>query len=198
MALETWRLDGTRSGIRFSVRHLLFAKISGRFAQWSGSVRAAEGEIDFTSLELLVDTASLDTGLARRDVYLRSSHFLNVAAYPSLVFAGRRVEKGRAGQVRILGALTIRGATRDAVFDVEDCVRSRDRQGRGHTSFAMKSGVDRRDFGLTWSGAHDSRATLLSDHVDIEVEVLAARMAHAESHGKTSDVHVPAITPSGV
>jgi polyisoprenoid-binding protein YceI len=149
-------------------------------------VQAAEGELDFASLELVVDTASVDTGLDRRDVYLKSSDFLNVAAHPSLAFAARRVEEKSDDQVRILGAMTIRGATRDAVFDVEDCVRTRDRWGRDNTSFVMKSGIDRRDFGLTWSGALDSRATLLSDHVAIEIEVTAAKMAQAKRQGMTA------------
>ncbi len=179
MALETWGLDGTRSGIRFSVRHLLFAKISGRFTQWWGSVQAAEGELDFASLELFADTASVDTGLDRRDVYLKSPDFLNVAAYPSLAFAARRVEEKGDDQVRIVGVMTIRGAMRDAVFDVEDCVRMRDRWGRDNTSFVMKSGIDRRDFGLTWNGA--------SDHVAIEIEVTAARVAQARRHGMTAE-----------
>ena len=175
MTLETWTLDGTRSGVRFSVRHLLVAKVSGRFAQWRGSMRVADGVIDFASLELIVQSASVDTGLDRRDLYLRSPHFLNVAAYPSLLFAARHVKKGSNDQVCIVGGLTIRGATRDAVFEVEDCLRSRDRQGNEHASFAMKASIDRRDFGLTWNGALDlCRATLLSDHVEIEVEVIAA------------------------
>ena len=180
MTLEAWKLDGTRSGIRFSVRHLLIAKISGRFARWTGSVQVEEGEIDFASLELAVDAASIDTGLARRDLYLRSLHFLNVAAYPALTFAARRVDKGFDDRLRIVGEMTIRGGTREVILEVEDCVRSRNPEGTEHASFSLKTSVDRRDFGLTWHGALDSRATLLSDHVDIDLEVDAARMTVLE------------------
>jgi polyisoprenoid-binding protein YceI len=181
MTAETWNLDSSRSGIRFSVRHLLVAKISGRFVRWRGTVRVSEeGELDFASVELVVDTASVDTGLVRRDLYLRSLHFLNAAAYPSLMFMARRIEKGPADRTRIAGDLTIRSSTREVLLDVEDHVRSRDREGNDLASFTMKTSVDRRDFGLTWIGALDSRAALLSDRVDIELEVDAARMTASE------------------
>jgi len=180
MTLETWTLDGTRSGIRFSVRHLLLAKISGRFARWGGSVQVEGAEIDFTSLELAADTASIDTGLARRDLYLRSLHFLNVGAYPYLTFAGRRVDKGRDDRLRVVGELTILGGTREVSLDVDDCVRSRDPDGTEHASFSLKASVDRREFGLIWHRAVHSRAALLSDHVDIDLDVDAARTTALE------------------
>jgi polyisoprenoid-binding protein YceI len=189
MTSETWKLDGTRSGIRFSVRHLLIAKISGRFARWRGAVQVAEGEIDFASLELLVDTASIDTGLRRRDLYLRSLHFLNVDAFPSLRFVAKRAEKGH-DPVRVVGDLTIRGGTREVVLDVEDYVRSRDREGTDVASFAVKTSVDRRDFGLTWNGALDSRAAFLSDRVDIEIEVDAAKETSSEEAPDWSEVRL--------
>jgi polyisoprenoid-binding protein YceI len=180
MTLETWRLDGAASGIRFSVRHLLVAKISGRFVRWRGTVQVAEGVIDFASVALAVDTASIETGHVRRDLYLRSLHFLNVSAYPFLSFRARRVEKGRDDRARITGDLTIRGGTREVVLEVEDYVRSMDRSGSAPATFVLKTSVDRRDFGLTWIGAVDSRASLMSDRVDIEVEVDAAKMTASE------------------
>jgi polyisoprenoid-binding protein YceI len=177
MTVETWKLDGSGSDIRFSARHVVLAKISGRFARWRGSIQVDGPEIDFASLELTVDPASIDTGLARRDLYLRSFHFFNVARYPSLRFVARRVERSGSEPMRIVGGMTIRGGTREVVLDVADCVRSTSPDGTDHASFTLKASVDRRDFGLTWSGVFDARAALLSYHVDIDVEVDAARMA---------------------
>ena len=33
----TWNIDSAHSGIHFTVRHMVFAKVRGRFATWRGA-----------------------------------------------------------------------------------------------------------------------------------------------------------------
>ena len=37
MATERWEIDSSHSGIHFSVRHLVIAKVRGQFSRWSGA-----------------------------------------------------------------------------------------------------------------------------------------------------------------
>jgi polyisoprenoid-binding protein YceI len=39
MKATQWNLDTAHSGIYFSVRHMAFAKVRGRFGSWSGTVQ---------------------------------------------------------------------------------------------------------------------------------------------------------------
>ena len=41
MATERWEIDSSHSGIHFSVRHLVIAKVRGQFSRWSGALRGA-------------------------------------------------------------------------------------------------------------------------------------------------------------
>jgi polyisoprenoid-binding protein YceI len=38
MATERWEIDASHSGIHFSVRHLVIAKVRGQFSRWSGAL----------------------------------------------------------------------------------------------------------------------------------------------------------------
>jgi polyisoprenoid-binding protein YceI len=38
--VERWQIDSGHSGVRFSVRQMVLAKVRGRFTRWSGRSRA--------------------------------------------------------------------------------------------------------------------------------------------------------------
>ena len=38
MTTQTWQIDSAHSGIHFSVRHLVIAKVRGQFSRWTGAL----------------------------------------------------------------------------------------------------------------------------------------------------------------
>ena len=38
MTTQTWEIDSSHSGIHFSVRHLVIAKVRGQFSRWTGAL----------------------------------------------------------------------------------------------------------------------------------------------------------------
>lgn len=66
-----WELDPTHSSIGFTARHIGFARIHGRFTTFAGAVRIAE-RMEDSSMHVIIDAASIDTGLRMRDDHLRS------------------------------------------------------------------------------------------------------------------------------
>jgi polyisoprenoid-binding protein YceI len=64
----TWEIDPAHSELRFTVSHLVIAKISGRFGHWRTTVRLDEADVPCSSVEVAIDAATLDTGnpVARR------------------------------------------------------------------------------------------------------------------------------------
>src|SRR5215470_12729001 len=91
--MSTWNIDIARSGIRFSVRHLLFAKVRGRFRAWSGTVQLDEKDLLRSSVEVSIDAASIDTGDDNRDRQLRAPDFLDVQKFPKLGYKSTHIEK---------------------------------------------------------------------------------------------------------
>lgn len=73
-AAESYTLDPTHTYPHFAISHLGFSSMHGRFDRTSGRFtidRAARTG----SVEAIIETASLSTGLQKRDDHLRSPDF---------------------------------------------------------------------------------------------------------------------------
>jgi len=90
--METWKLDPNHSAAQFSVRHLGISTVRGAFTKVSGTVEYDPSDVSKSSVEVSIDTASVDTRVENRDKDLRSDHFLDVTKYPMMTFRSRRVE----------------------------------------------------------------------------------------------------------
>jgi polyisoprenoid-binding protein YceI len=177
MSTQTWQIDSSHSGIHFSVRHLVIAKVRGQFSRWTGAVELPEGELAQGSVAVTIDASSIDTGVADRDAHLRSADFFDVATYPELTFKSRRVEALGGARLKVIGDLTLHGATREVVLDVETTGQTKDPWGNVRIGFAARTSLDRKDFGLTWNQALETGGVLVGERVDIEIEIEAVRQA---------------------
>ena len=181
MALETWEIDSSHSGIHFSVRHMVIAKVRGQFARWSGSVTSEDGDLARANVNVVIDATSIDTGVADRDTHLRSPDFFDVARYPELNFKSKRVEKNGDSNLRVFGDLTIRGVTREVALDVEYAGTTKDPWGNERAGFTAKTEVDRKDFGLVWNQLLEAGGVMVGDRVTIEIEVEAVKQVASKT-----------------
>jgi len=175
MALERWEIDSGHSGIHFSVRHMVVAKVRGQFARWSGTILAEDGDLARASVEAVMDASSIETGVADRDAHLKSPDFLNVASYPALTFRSKGVERLGGDRLRVLGDLTIRGVSREVALDVEYAGRTKDPWGNERAGFTAKTSIDRGEFGLIWNQMLEAGGLMVGERVDIEIEVEAVK-----------------------
>jgi len=180
MATERWEIDSSHSGIHFSVRHLVIAKVRGQFGRWTGTVVVPEGDFRRASVEVVIDAASIETGVADRDAHLKSPDFFDAAQYPEIVFKTIRVEPKGADEMRVVGNLTIKDVTREVALDVEALGLAKDPWGNERAAFSGKAAVDRKDFGLTWNQVLETGGVMVGDRIDIEMEVQAVRQAAAK------------------
>ena len=177
MTLEKWEIDSSHSGIHFSVRHMVVAKVRGQFARWSGTILAEDGDLARATANVIIDASSIDTGVADRDAHLKSPDFFDVTTYPELTFKSTGVEKQSAETLRVTGELTIRGVTREVVLEVEYAGRTKDPWGNERAGFTAKTAVDRKDFGLTWNQVLEAGGVMVGDRVTIELEVEAVKQS---------------------
>jgi polyisoprenoid-binding protein YceI len=176
---NNWNLDTAHSGINFSVRHMVVSKVRGRFTKFNGTVSLDEGDLTRSTVEATVDASSIDTGTAQRDDHLRSADFFDVERFPELRFRSTRIEKLGGDRYRLVGDLTIRDVTRPIELDAEYGGRGKDPWGNERVGFTARASLDRKDFGLKWNQVLETGGVLVSDRVDIELEVQAVRAAVA-------------------
>lgn len=107
---SSWSIDPDHSTVGFRIRHIV-GFVPGVFARFSGDVEydpEAPGKAQFY---LLIDSASVHTGVPARDEHLRSPDFLDVARAPRIIFASRRVERVSGNTLNVVGDLTIKDVT---------------------------------------------------------------------------------------
>ncbi|HEX3697014.1 MAG TPA: YceI family protein [Polyangia bacterium] len=179
MPTNHWNLDTVHSDISFSVRHMVVSKVRGRFGKFSGNIELDESDLARSVVEATIDASSIDTGTAQRDDHLRSADFFDVEHFPQIRFRSTAIETLGKERYRLTGELTIRDVKRDIALDVEYGGRGKDPWGNERVGFTAKGAFDRKDFGLKWNQALETGGVLVSDRVEIELELQAVRAANA-------------------
>jgi polyisoprenoid-binding protein YceI len=182
--MATHDIDIAHSEIGFTVRHMMFAKVRGQFKKWSAKLAYDVADATKSKLEVDIDTASIDTREAQRDGHLRGPDFFDAEKFPKMTFKSKRIERTGAGRYKVVGDLTIRGVTAEAALDVEQTGSGKDPWGNERLGFSAKGSIERSKWGLTWNQVLEAGAVLVSDKVDIDVEVqvvVAAKPAAASA-----------------
>jgi polyisoprenoid-binding protein YceI len=78
-------IDPAHSSIGVHVRHLMIAKVTGRFRTFSGMI-PVEPDPEESWAEVSVDAASIDTADPQRDQHLRPADFLDAERFPTIEF----------------------------------------------------------------------------------------------------------------
>src|SRR5512134_539867 len=180
MAHEKWEIDSGHSSIHFMVRHLVLAKVRGKFTRWSGSLTAEPGDPERASVDVVIDASSIDTGVAERDAHLRSADFFDAANHPEITFRSRESQPVGNGRLSVAGDLSIRGITHPVTLDIEFAGRAKDPWGNERAGFTAKTSIDRKEFGLTWNQALETGGLMVGERVDIEIDVEAVRQLEAQ------------------
>ena len=76
----TWTVDPAHAEVGFVARHLMVAKVRGRFTEVSGTVEVGETLAE-TSVRARAAAASISTNQADRDAHLRSADFFDVVQF---------------------------------------------------------------------------------------------------------------------
>lgn len=174
-----WNLDTTHAEVEFAVKHLMISTVKGRFKTFTGfGETAADGTLK--SVEMSIDTSSIDTNVQQRDDHLRSADFFDVASHPTITFTSKQVIQ-KDSAVTITGDLTIRGASRPVTLTGEYAAPTKDPWGNPRAALAVSAKINRKDWGLGWNMALEAGGVVVGEEVklSIEVEAVAAEEAVA-------------------
>ena len=181
MTATTWNFDTSHSSINFSVRHMMIAKVRGRFQTWSGTLELDDDDLTRSRVEVAIDATSLDTRDDKRDAHLRSADFFDVEHHPKLVFTSTSIERVGEDAVAITGDLSIRGITQQVTLAVELNGRAKDPWGGLRAGFSAKTTINRKDFGLHWNAALEAGGVLVGEKVEITLDIQAIQAAATQA-----------------
>jgi polyisoprenoid-binding protein YceI len=172
----TFVLDPYHTTIGFVARHLMVSKVRGRFREFSGKITVAEDPLQ-SSAELVIKTASVDTGVPARDNDLKSEGFLNVEKYPEITFRSTRVT-GHGLEFTVTGDLTIKEVSHpvDLEVQIEGIIdQPAAMGGKQVIGFSMTGEIDREDWGITTNMPLEGGGFVVGKKIKLEIEGEADR-----------------------
>ena len=120
---EEYKIDieGQHAFIQFKINHLGYSWLLGRFNDFEGNFNYDPSAPEKSSINVTIDTASIDTNHAERDKHLRSDDFLNVVEFPTATFESTRYvpDDDDADEGTMYGNFTLNGVTKEIAIEVE-------------------------------------------------------------------------------
>lgn len=178
-----WQIDKSHSSVHFSVRHMMISNVRGEFEQFSGAINLDENDPTNTTVNVQIETASINTREQRRDEHLRSADFFDAEKYPHMTFVSKHVKQTGENTARLVGDLTIKDITREVSLDVEFVGQGKNPWGVTVAGFNARGKLNRKDFGLTWNVALETGGVLVGDDININIELELAKEEVAQAAG---------------
>ena len=169
----TLLVDSGLTRARFAVEYLGMATAHGRFGRASGTIGLdAQQKVD--SIDLVIDTRSVDMGWDLRDAFLRSEVMFDTQRFPQMRFHSTHLTYEGARLVGVDGEVTLRGVMRPVRLEVRhvEC-GTLPEDGRETCGASVTGHISRGAFGM------DFAYPLIGDDVELDFAVTAFRVRDA-------------------
>jgi polyisoprenoid-binding protein YceI len=169
----TWDIDPVHSEVSFVVRHMVVSKVRGRFDRFEGTLVLPEDPFG-SSVDAVIEAASVNTGNEQRDDHIRSADFFDVEHHPQITFHST-VVRPKGDHFVLEGDLSIRGTTKPVQLDLVINGFGPDAFGGTRAGFTASTEINRDDFGVSYNGPipGTDNAMVLSDKIVINIEIEA-------------------------
>ncbi len=171
VAAESYTVDPTHTYPNFTINHLGFSTLHGRFNKTEGTL-----EIDWKkktgAVDIVIDAESIDTGFAKRDDHLRSPDFLNAAEFPEITYRSTRLILDANGKsATVEGHLTIMDVSKPVTLIVDsiNCGDHPMKRGTYVCGFNATAAIKRSDFGINYA------LPAVGDEMALNIELEAVR-----------------------
>jgi polyisoprenoid-binding protein YceI len=155
-------LSKDHAALLFEVNHLGFSGYIGRFNTFSGTLDFDPARPGEARLDVVIDTASVDTNNAVLEDKLREASFFDVTKFPTARFVSTRVAVTSATTGKVTGDLTLRDITKPVTLDVTFNGGAQNAfSGKYTLGFSGTAKFSRAEFGLNaWAPAVGDEVTL--------------------------------------
>ena len=166
---ELWAVDPSHTTVEFAVKNFWIFTVKGSLEVREGTI-VRDPDLSRSSVSILMNSASVNTRNKQRDAHLRAAVYLDADRYPEIRFESTKVERGMdRDTLRVTGSLTIKGASKEIVLDVNEIDRSCSPSGEHVEYYTATTSLHRRDFKI------DAMPLVVGGKVDITINLQATR-----------------------
>lgn len=177
-APETYKVDPTHSAALFKVKHFDISFVTGSFTDISGTIVLDRDNLNNSSVEIEIRTASVNTHLEKRDKHLRNEDFLDVNKYPTMSFKSSRVRKIEDNLGEVTGSFTLHGVTKTITTTVTFLGEIDVPWGQHRAGFETFFSINRTNYGM------DKLLGPAGDNIQISLFVEAMRIDASEKNNR--------------
>lgn len=141
--------QGAHAFVQFKISHLGFSWLYGRFNQFEGTFNWDKDKAAASSINMRVNTKSLDSNHAERDKHLRDKDFLNVSKHPEASFESTKIVPNGKDKATVTGNLTLLGVTKSITLDAVFIGEGKDPWGGYRAGFEARTTFKPSDFGMS-------------------------------------------------
>ncbi|WP_341501641.1 YceI family protein [Gallaecimonas sp. GXIMD4217] len=149
--------QGAHAFVQFRIKHLGYSWLIGQFNQFEGKFSYDEKAPEKASVQVEIDTGSLDSNHAERDKHLRGKDFLDVKQYPKATFVSTAYEPNGNGEGVLKGQLTLHGVTKDIAIAVKEIGAGADPWGGYRRGFEGTTTLTLKDYDINFDLGPASR-----------------------------------------
>ena len=145
-------------------------RVSGKFMDFQITISYGRDNIPQSSVTVVIQATSINTGIAGRDDHLRSPVFFDVAKYPTITFTSRRISK-RDEKCVAVGDFTMHGVTKEIEFpqDVKEFTHLG--QSTRLLAASVRWTINRKAYGVGAGFKHNSIPDFLGDGIAVEIDM---------------------------
>ena len=186
-----WQIDPAHTSVGFIARHMGLSKVRGQFTSFRGEIEGDPTDITSAKARLEIDLASVDTGNADRDAHLKSADFFDVEKHPTMTFVSKNVTKD-GDDYKVEGDLTIKGVTKPVTLNYEHGGDLQDPFGNRKVGGTLSGTIKRTDWGLSWNVPLDSGGWLVSEKIQLEIDLQVAESKEAAEEEAKAEAEISA------
>src|SRR5262245_171702 len=203
LAVQEYAIDSGHSIVEFSVGFAL-THIKGRFPQTHGTILYDPAAPERSSVSIVIDAKSIDTGWPHRDDHLRTDDFFDVDRFPIITFQSTSISRTTNGYM-MNGPLTMHGVTKPVMilFRFVEPPSRRPESGWMILNAIGSLRLAWKDFGIAGGSKHNSwfdelRKATVADSVDIDLEIEGWLQDAGSQRPKGLEPAIERIRTSGV
>lgn len=156
-----------KSTLEFVARTFFFS-VTGSFTDWKVTATQEGAKLSDVKISVIINIASLQTGIEARDKHLKSEDFFSAEKYPLASFESTKVVQKRDDLYQVEGELTLRGVKRPLQFDV--ALENAEKKA-GNFRMKGKLKLNREDFGMGYQPSFP--LPKINNSVDVRFDLLA-------------------------
>lgn len=170
-ATTKYETDVNHSNIGFSIPIMGgLSHVRGKFTDFKVSIVYDDKDVTKSSVDAVIKTTSIDTGVEGRDKHLRTADFFDAEKNPEITFKSSRIEKKGKGFIAH-GTFTMHGVAKEIAlpFQINGVDRNQT-TGKTVLGATARTTINRRDYGINYS--RKDLPNFVGDMVEIELNII--------------------------